>query len=307
MLKYGSYHRTTTFDGMEINYSVDMVRYSFKYDFDSPICSDFQRLYDKLSDKIETNLFRTSKAFQYTNLFVFTVGECVIKVGIGLNGINREDNFKCFLEYNPNKVDVDLLNMIVETLRPCCLKRWLSLSRWDLAIDIPVERSQACFYKDRRDYAYFKSARKGITTYLGKRLSEGFTKLYDKTKESDLDYDLTRLEITFGDSDLPTMPDVYIDGGQTNLMVALSGTNRVLALLLNQLDETDFQTYYGMLNYKLRKKLEPHVKKGKKLEYDYKVIYELMMDIKKFEKEFNIDDDFHNLKFMNIESPFFNA
>lgn len=172
---------------------------------------------------------------------------------------------------------------------------------------VPVTDGVSLFYKDRRDYAYFKSARKGVTTYLGKRLSEGFTKLYDKKKESDLDYDLTRLEITFGDSDLPTMPDVYIDGGQTNLMVALSGTNRVLALLLNQLDETDFQTYYGMLNYKLRKKLEPHVKKGKKLEYDYKVIYELMMDIKKFEKEFNIDDDFHNLKFMNIESPFFNA
>ena len=177
--------------------------------------------------------------------------------------------------------------------------------RWDLAIDVPVKRSQACFYKDRRDYTYHKSSRKGVTTYLGQRNKEGFVKLYDKTLESGLSEDLTRLEITFGEADLPTMPQVYIDtNSQSELMLGLSGTNRVLALLLNQLDAGDFETYYGMLNYKLKKKLEPYVKHGVRLEYDFKVIYSLMMRLKELERNFDLSGDWHNIKFMDEKSPF---
>ena len=117
--------------------------------------------------------------------------------------------------------------------------------------------------------------------------------------------DLTRLEITFGEADLPTMPQVYIDtNSQSELMLGLSGTNRVLALLLNQLDAGDFETYYSMLNYKLKKKLEPYVKHGVRLEYDFKVIYSLMMRLKELERNFDLSGDWHNIKFMDEKSPF---
>ena len=311
-MKYGLIYEKTKFQDMEMIYSVDMVRYAFQ--FDKMACDsmskDMQGLYDYLSDIIRTDLYKTSRAFAYRDLFTFSSDyddrdSSVITVGIGLNGVNRDDCFKCFLEFNPNKVDADILRMVVDTLYPNCTRHWLKLVRWDLAIDIPVKRSQACFYKDRRDYTYHKSARKGITSYLGQRNNEGFTKLYDKTKESGLAENLTRLEITFGEADLPTMPQVYIDtNSQEEMLLGLSGTNRVLALLLNQLDTSDFETYYGMLNYKLRKKLEPYVKHGIKLEYDFKIIYSLMMRLKGLEKNFNLSSDWHNLKFMDAESPF---
>ena len=311
-MRYGLIYEKTKFQDMEITYSVDMVRYAFQFDklACDAISKDMQGLYDYLGDIIRTDLYKTSRAFAYRDLFTFSSDyddrdSSVITVGIGLNGVNRDDCFKCFLEFNPNKVDADVLRMVVDTLYPNCTRHWLKLVRWDLAIDIPVKRSQACFYKDRRDYTYHKSARKGITSYLGQRNNEGFTKLYDKTKESGLAENLTRLEITFGEADLPTMPQVYIDtNSQEEMLLGLSGTNRVLALLLNQLDTCDFETYYGMLNYKLRKKLEPYVKHGVKLEYDFRIIYSLMMRLKGLEKNFNLSSDWHNLKFMDAESPF---
>lgn len=311
-MRYGLIYEKTIFEKLEMTYSVDMVRYDFA--FDKTACEsmshDMQKLYDYLSDNIRADLFKTSRAFGYKDLFTFTSDyddrdSSVIKVGIGLNGVNRDDVFKCFLEFNPNKVDSDVLKMVIDALRPNCLKHWLKLVRWDLAIDVPVKRSQACFYKDRRDYTYHKSSRKGVTTYLGQRNKEGFVKLYDKTLESGLSEDLTRLEITFGEADLPTMPQVYIDtNSQSELMLGLSGTNRVIALLLNQLDAGDFETYYGMLNYKLKKKLEPYVKHGVRLEYDFKVIYSLMMRLKELERNFDLSGDWHNIKFMDEKSPF---
>lgn len=311
-MRYGLIYEKTDFQNMEMTYSVDMVRYAFAFDKTAcySLSKDMQHLYDYLSDKIRTDLYKTSRSFGYKDLFTFSSDyddrdSSVITVGIGLNGVNRDDVFKCFLEFNPNKVDVDILCMVIDTLHPNCTKHWLKLVRWDLAVDIPVQRSQACFYKDRRDYAYYKSARKGVTTYLGQRNKEGFTKLYDKTLESGLAENLTRLEITFGEMDLPTMPQVYIDtNSQEELLLNLSGTNRVLALLLNQLDAGDFETYYNMLNYKLKKKLEPYVKHGVRLEYDFKVIYSLMMRLKALEKNFDLSSDWHNIKFMDEESPF---
>lgn len=311
-MRYGLIYEKTKFQDMEITYSVDMVRYAFQFDklACDTISKDMQGLYDYLGDIIRTDLYKTSRAFAYRNLFTFSSDyddrdSSVITVGIGLNGVNRDDCFKCFLEFNPNKVDADILRMVVDALYPNCTRHWLKLVRWDLAIDIPVKRSQACFYKDRRDYTYHKSARKGITSYLGQRNNEGFTKLYDKTKEAGLAENLTRLEITFGEADVPTMPQVYVDtNSQEKMMLGLSGTNRVIALLLNQLDTGDFETYYGMLNYKLRKKLEPYVKHGTKLEYDFKVIYGLMMRLKEFEKTFNFSGEWHNIKIMGEKSPF---
>lgn len=311
-MRYGLIYEKTDFQNMEITYSVDMVRYAFQFDKTAceSISKDMQGLYDYLSDIIRTDLYKTSRAFAYRDLFTFSSDyddrdSSVITVGIGLNGVDRDDVFKCFLEFNPNKVDADVLRIVIDALRPNCMRHWLKLVRWDLAIDIPVKRSQVCFYKDRRDYTYHKSARKGITTYLGQRNKEGFTKLYDKTLESGLAENLTRLEITFCESGLPTMPQVYVDtNSQKELLLNLSGTNRVLALLLNQLDAGDFETYYGMLNYKLRKKLEPYVKRGIQFEYDFKVIYSLMMRLKALEKNFDLRNDWHNLKFMDIKSPF---
>lgn len=120
-MRYGLIYEKTIFEKLEITYSVDMVRYDFA--FDKTACEsmshDMQKLYDYLSDNIRADLFKTSRAFGYKDLFTFTSDyddrdSSVIKVGIGLNGVNRDDVFKCFLEFNPNKVDSDVLKMVIK-------------------------------------------------------------------------------------------------------------------------------------------------------------------------------------------------
>jgi len=65
-----------------------------------------------------------------------------------------------------------------------------------LAIDIPVERTNCFLVKDRRMYIERRHG-KEYTQYLGSKSSKvGRVKLYNKTAEADLDYPLTRLELT---------------------------------------------------------------------------------------------------------------
>lgn len=311
-MQYGSLSHNTSFNSLSLTYSVDMVRYNFMFDYSQaetmrPCC---QYLYDYFSMRIETALYSSQRSFSYTNLMIFksfnaSGDSSVIKLGIGFNGPSKEDDRRCFLEFNPNKVDFDVIDFIIKNLHPFCMKHWLSLVRWDLAIDIPLKRCNVYMLKDRRDYCFFSSARKGVTSYLGQRSNDGFVKLYDKTKESKLDYDLTRLEITYGSDGVVTMPIVYLDlSSQEILPLDLSGTNRVLALLLNRLDEDDLQVYMNMLNYKLRKKLEPYLCKGFVLEYDFVLIQQMIHECNHIQDFLKAPEGFHNMAVSNIKSPF---
>ena len=92
-MRYGLIYEKTKFQDMEITYSVDMVRYAFQFDklACDTISKDMQGLYDYLGDIIRTDLYKTSRAFAYRDLFTFSSDyddrdSSVITVGIGLNG-----------------------------------------------------------------------------------------------------------------------------------------------------------------------------------------------------------------------------
>lgn len=134
-------------------------------------------------------------------------------LGKGLNcGGLLQDRYR--IDANPNKVggnsNYELIRQyLVRNSRNILCK----IQRFDLAIDIPVDRSKCFLVKDKRLYI---ERRHGVeyTQYLGSKSSSvGRVKLYNKTAEAKLNYPLTRLELTL-DPSLSyaeiNMPTVYV-------------------------------------------------------------------------------------------------
>ena len=153
--------------------------------------------------KIEVRQWENYKpgTFHYQTSFRLD-DEVSFWLGRGLNG-NGILLDRCRLDWNPNKIadDPTFVNMrdfLIRNSRGTLCR----IPRFDLAIDIPVNRSECFLVKDRRMYI---ERRHGVefTQYLGSKSSTvGRVKLYNKTSEAGLDYALTRLELTL-DPSLP--------------------------------------------------------------------------------------------------------
>lgn len=117
-------------------------------------------------------------------------------LGVVLNG-RKADYGRVRLDANPNKVAQHivfqkLLSFILERTRP--MHR--TIKRFDLAIDIPVLRSNVFLVKDNRAYIERRHGQEW-TQYLGAKSSTvGRVKLYNKAVEAGLGCPLTRLELT---------------------------------------------------------------------------------------------------------------
>ena len=177
-------------------------------------------------------------------------------LGIGLvgNGVLED---RCRLDFNPNKVANDanfqlIHQFLIRNSREVCRK----IPRFDLAVDIPVERNRCFLVKDRRMYIERRHGSE-FTQYLGSKSSKvGRVKLYNKSVEADLNYPLTRLELTLDptlDYEKISVPTVYyIDSNDhTDDPVRITDTER---FILNAL----LQGYGSLdgLGRKTRKKME---------------------------------------------------
>ena len=177
-------------------------------------------------------------------------------LGIGLvgNGVLED---RCRLDFNPNKVANDanfqlIHQFLIRNSREVCRK----IPRFDLAVDIPVERNRCFLVKDRRMYIERRHGSE-FTQYLGSKSSTvGRVKLYNKAIEADLNYPLTRLELTLDptlDYEKISVPTVYyIDSNDhTDDPVRITDTER---FILNAL----LQGYGSLdgLGRKTRKKME---------------------------------------------------
>ncbi len=118
------------------------------------------------------------------------------------------------LEFNPNKIaDHEIFKTVHGLLFKSCRQPLTRIARFDLAIDIPVDRSACFLIKDRRLYLKRRHGTE-FTQYLGSKSSSvGRVKLYNKTAESKLSFPLTRLELTL-DPRTPyeevNFPTVYV-------------------------------------------------------------------------------------------------
>lgn len=243
-------------------YSCDMLRVVFEMrsdcvndigrHFANPLRSDIREYPINLTE------------FKYRNLFVVDYGQSTMTVGIGFNGTNKQESLKGFFEVNPNKC---MGSMKIHSDLSYLLCRCVDYSvvRWDLAIDIPHDREHVHMRKDRRKYELSQTSYANRTEYLGQRNAPGRVKVYNKTLESELDYSLTRVEVTMGKlSDYvgqfgKYMPEVWIDNPQLELVEykGLSVNQRVLCEAVK--DSPDPEYYLRQLDYRMRKKIEPYI------------------------------------------------
>lgn len=113
-------------------------------------------------------------------------------------------------ELNPNKClpcefVTDFINFIIARSKPASVE----VSQIDIAIDLKVSRFNVYLEKDQRTYTRIDSGTDRVTEYLSKHNENGFVKVYNKGRESDLSFDLTRIEITLKDLSYSNFESVF--------------------------------------------------------------------------------------------------
>lgn len=174
--------------------------------------------------------YRHNFKVECENGYTFWIGLCV-------NSEKNTNKFRtCTIEFNPCKVGCELLLINTYMKLRSLSKTPPIVKRFDLAIDIPVDRDRCYLIKDKRTYQEYRNSNTDLTQYLGHRSSGGFVKLYNKSKELGIsEYGLTRFELTidyeFSNYNMAKcyMPTVYVfDDWQ--LDIDIKDTDKVLLL-----------------------------------------------------------------------------
>lgn len=250
-------------DSVGYTYSCDKIRISFTVREDC-LC-DIQRLFNN-PKRLDIEVSAPSTK-DFTYRYFMTVsnqqGEKAV-FGFGFNGTNREDSLKGFIEFNPNKIDY-VQKMTIDTV--CGLCHSVEVTRCDVAIDIPMNRRLCHLVKDNRHYTKETSSLDNTTEYLGRRNTVGRVKVYNKKLESNLDYELTRLEITTEPNIAlfrAHLPKVRVDveNFQNELNMALyelKPNTRALVEALKLLEYDNKLECMAFLDRRSRKQIEPFV------------------------------------------------
>lgn len=213
--------------------------------------------------------FKGNYTIGFQNGNSFWLGQC-------LNGA-RPEYRRVRIEFNPNKcakhrVFMEILQFMNEHSRTMHRE----VKRYDLAIDIPVERRSAKLIKDRRVYTERQHGAEW-TEYLGAKSSTvGRVKLYNKQVEAGLSYPLTRLEITLDpgeEYEKVAWPQVYyIENQQIGVQeLSVTETDRFIvgALLSGYGQITDLGR---RMQEKVKSIMKEYVRYVKIAEGDYKKI-----------------------------------
>lgn len=240
-------------------YSLDMVRLSLDFGKYYQETANYIKYLSEYDLSVEIKYFPNFKdSFTYRHLwsFVFSGSDASFALGMGLG----KDAHIGFIEFNPNKCEndpdfVEIRNYIFSNT----FSR--DLVRYDLAIDVPYARKSVKLIRDGKKIYNAVVSDTGITEYLGRRSHNGYVKVYDKTKESNLDYDLTRIELTLDKKSDPTkgFPTVWLYDTQYSIILSddLSDTQQALIRLIR---DSDFPSFYlNDLRYRVRKKIEPYL------------------------------------------------
>lgn len=242
-------------------YSLDMVRINLDFGSHSAELCKYMEKLANFDLSVEITYFLSAKPFQYKHLWSvsFSDQNFSFALGLNLNGSN-DDKDKGFIEFNPNKLSH--LDKFVEILGNIwSLTLFRELVRYDLAIDIPLDRKDVKLIRDKgKNYQLFVKT-DGITEYLGVRSHSGFVKVYDKSKEASLDYPLTRVEITLDKKAdyIKAFPKIWLYDTQYHMLLddSLSDTQKTLIKCLRQCENPNW--FLGDLAYRVKKKIEPYL------------------------------------------------
>lgn len=263
-----------------------MLRFNFELNIDN--FDDYMSNFN-LYEGVNVVFYLNKKTVGYKYLYTITLdnnkNSCVFTIGLGLNCLKDNDN-KGFIEFNPNNCYqltsfIDFFN----EFRSMCYS--LTLVRYDLAIDIGLPRNRVKLLRDYRcnyEYEIIDSGgsvlNRSVTEYQGRRNHNKFTKLYDKTKESHLDYNLTRIEFTFNRDEVlfQNLPRfvVYDDISFPDVDFSRYSCNDlVLVDLLRNSPESCY--YLKSLSYRKRRKIKLLIG-----DYDLKIDFNLVLKLRNF-------------------------
>lgn len=251
------------FDG-NIVYSVDMLRLSFHVSY---VLTDILLKYIN-SHYLDWDYeyFHSFKIGTYRHLFSFSYSteECTngkFTIGIGLNRSCSQGGADCFIEFNPNKNDMDYIYKVLEFLSAFTKRidgQYFELMRYDLAVDVPCKRSEVLLVKNGKR-VYTRTISDSVTEYIGKRNTNGFTKVYDKTIESNLDYDLTRIEVTCDSLQEFAFPEVYVVHDDVVDVTELNDTDVVIVSMLRQFEHDEQLSYLKKMGRRKKDKLSKYI------------------------------------------------
>lgn len=273
-----------------IIYSCDMLRLKF-------VCNklDFNNYMNSLCfNNVNYKYYQSLAYFKYRHIWIIDMGISTITIGYSLNsGKSKFNGEYGFVEFNPNKciIDKDKFFQFYNTLAYCF--KYVEIVSYDIAIDLPVARSRACLQRfGKKTYITISKdyANNDLTEYLGKIHNKGTTKLYNKTIEQKLVYELTRYEFTFDSFKVEelqeTMPNILIDKHYNKFdITGLSSTERVLLNYL--LNDKYFNMNFNLLSRAMKKKLKPYIEDSKIIfTPNFKIIMQILTNMRDiFEKD----------------------
>lgn len=237
MIQILTYYRPIqTADGYTL--SVDKIAIDYKLRGPNEI-STLGRLVNDLEIRYAVKIaqWESFKIGRYRQNFTVTFQDGnSFWLGVALNSVKTEWQ-RVRLEVNPNKCAqhasfLEVLAYMNENSRP----QSTTIKRFDLAVDIPIEREKARLIKDGRVYSEIQHGKRW-TEYLGAQASHiGRVKLYNKQAEAGLAYPLTRLEITLDPATeyekLPWPKAYYIGGQQAEKAKDITDTERFILTAL---------------------------------------------------------------------------
>lgn len=188
-------------------------------------------------------------------------GDCFIKLGryvTSKSDVDKKAGFTILdcmrVEVNPNKhMHTKLLNKLLPFIHSVVADGYID--KFDYAVDIPVKPDNVVVLNTRKMLGLNRGTR-----YYGASHQHGFVKIYNKTKESKLDYDLTRFETTLK----ADKPFSSVDIAVTGKAVEDDDTELTptLKMYLDMLSEIkmlggDIDKFLNRLNPRTRAKIEP--------------------------------------------------
>ncbi len=185
------------------------------------------------------------------------------------------------LEVNPNKHhDKAVFQDVMNWLRKNCTSG--ILKKYDYAIDVPYSINNIHIYGSQKEPGLYKG-----TIYRGQRQQHGFTKIYDKKKEQNLedtDEPLTRIEHTLVPGKPLSLEKIFIlqSGSSEKNADELDSLNRCIVTLCLALQScgVDYEPYIAKLNYRRRKHIQPYLHENTiELKYDDSVIDSLLKKV----------------------------
>jgi hypothetical protein len=262
---------------LELRYSIDMLRLKADVPFDAinllvlkPFKSE-----PNVSYKMMTSItsYRHNFYVKDYNCFgeecSFWIGAChnskrILKTGVA----------DIVVEYNPNKCTGSvILDYVLDSIYRD--NQYVEVKSLDVAIDIPCNILDLNISrKGNMSRRIFDNGSDDRTYYFRKGKSNGAIKVYNKKRESKLDYELTRYEITL-------TPNIYIDKidsynvpcelfidisciSNFQIPLDLKGTDKILLLACMEHPE-----YLRDLGRDKRKKIEQLLAENCSIDIDY--------------------------------------